>query len=133
MFAFLQTGGGKPDYIPADDILDRIASILGTTCTGYVVNFGGDKQLSNSNDIVIGDGDINYIDCADVGTSETNDIPLTNVNTEEIEPNTKDIANSSTYLFGKRISNNISPNKKKGMYFKHHKVCIHTHTFHMEY
>ncbi|KOB51859.1 UPF0439 protein C9orf30-like protein [Operophtera brumata] len=30
----LKTGGGKPDYIPPDDTLDKVASLLGPTCDG---------------------------------------------------------------------------------------------------
>ncbi|KOB71971.1 Uncharacterized protein OBRU01_04337 [Operophtera brumata] len=40
----IKTGGGKPDYIPPDDALDRVASILGATCEGYSVAFGGDSE-----------------------------------------------------------------------------------------
>ncbi|KOB75810.1 Uncharacterized protein OBRU01_06938, partial [Operophtera brumata] len=40
----IKTGGGKPDYIPPDDALDRVASILGATCEGYSVAFGGDSN-----------------------------------------------------------------------------------------
>lgn len=38
-----QTGGGKL-YIPPDEALDRVASIFGVTCSGYIVEFGGDKE-----------------------------------------------------------------------------------------
>ncbi|CAG4957743.1 unnamed protein product [Colias eurytheme] len=40
----IQTGGGIPEYIPPDDILDRVADLLGSTASGFVVPFGGDKE-----------------------------------------------------------------------------------------
>ncbi|PZC80769.1 hypothetical protein B5X24_HaOG213993 [Helicoverpa armigera] len=39
----LKNGGGK-SYIPPDEVLDRVASILGTTCNGYPAEFGGDSN-----------------------------------------------------------------------------------------
>lgn len=39
----LQTGGGK-SYIPPDEVLDRVASILGATCNGLTAEFGGDAN-----------------------------------------------------------------------------------------
>ncbi|KAL4718415.1 hypothetical protein ACJJTC_016036 [Scirpophaga incertulas] len=41
----LKTGGGKPDFIPPDEALDKVASILGSTCDGYSVPFGGDAEI----------------------------------------------------------------------------------------
>lgn len=43
---YLQTGGGKPHYIPPDETLDLVASILGATCDGYYVTLGGDAGPS---------------------------------------------------------------------------------------
>ncbi|CAG4965530.1 unnamed protein product [Parnassius apollo] len=37
------TGGGKM-YIPPDEALDRVTSMLGATCTGFTVEFGGDRE-----------------------------------------------------------------------------------------
>ncbi|CAG5030481.1 unnamed protein product [Parnassius apollo] len=42
----LQTGGGPADYIPPDDILDRVTSLLGSTVIGFTVPFGGDKEMA---------------------------------------------------------------------------------------
>lgn len=39
----MQTGDGKA-YIPPDKVLERVASILGATCTGLTVMFGGDGE-----------------------------------------------------------------------------------------
>ncbi|PZC73956.1 hypothetical protein B5X24_HaOG208482 [Helicoverpa armigera] len=39
----LKTGGGK-SYIIPDEVLDRVASILGTTCNGLPTEFGGDAD-----------------------------------------------------------------------------------------
>ncbi|CAG9793090.1 unnamed protein product [Diatraea saccharalis] len=39
----LKTGGGKA-FIPPDEVLERVASILGATCTGLSVVFGGDGE-----------------------------------------------------------------------------------------
>ncbi|XP_045508769.1 uncharacterized protein LOC123704422 [Colias croceus] len=38
----LQTGGGKPDFIPPDETLDKVASLLGSTCSGFDVPVRGD-------------------------------------------------------------------------------------------
>ncbi|XP_059062478.1 uncharacterized protein LOC131855252 [Achroia grisella] len=51
----IQTGGGAPDYIPPDDILDRVASVLGSTVSGFTVPFGGDKE-DIGDGICVGDG-----------------------------------------------------------------------------
>ncbi|XP_059062812.1 uncharacterized protein LOC131855553 [Achroia grisella] len=51
----IQTGGGAPDYIPPDDILDRVASVLGSTVSGFTVPFGGDKEVIGDG-ICVGDG-----------------------------------------------------------------------------
>lgn len=39
----LQTGGGK-DFFPPDEVLDTVASLLGNTCNGFSVQFGGDAS-----------------------------------------------------------------------------------------
>ncbi|XP_045456828.1 uncharacterized protein LOC123666849 [Melitaea cinxia] len=39
----IKTGGGKT-YIPPDETLDRIASMLGALCSGFTVEFGGDRE-----------------------------------------------------------------------------------------
>ncbi|CAH0663862.1 unnamed protein product [Spodoptera exigua] len=36
-------GGGKADVIPADEILDKVANLIRSTCTGFEVPFGGDR------------------------------------------------------------------------------------------
>ncbi|XP_034836322.1 uncharacterized protein [Maniola hyperantus] len=41
----LKTGGGPADYIPPDDILDRVSGMLGSTGSGFTVPFGGDKEI----------------------------------------------------------------------------------------
>ncbi|XP_026483264.2 uncharacterized protein LOC113391496 isoform X2 [Vanessa tameamea] len=41
------TGGGK-DYFPPDEILDKVASLLGNTCQGFSVEFGGDATNTNN-------------------------------------------------------------------------------------
>ncbi|CAH2088547.1 unnamed protein product [Euphydryas editha] len=43
----MKTGGGK-DYFPPDEILDKVASLLGSTCTGFSVEFGGDATQINN-------------------------------------------------------------------------------------
>lgn len=44
----MQTGGGKADFIPPDEILDKVADMLGATCTGFMVPFGGDGIADDS-------------------------------------------------------------------------------------
>ncbi|CAK1584868.1 unnamed protein product [Parnassius mnemosyne] len=39
----LKTGGGKM-YIPPDEALDHVTSMLGATCTGFTAEFGGDGE-----------------------------------------------------------------------------------------
>lgn len=41
----LQTGGGRT-YIPPDEVLEKVATLLGTTCTGLTAEFGGDSANS---------------------------------------------------------------------------------------
>ncbi|CAB3230530.1 unnamed protein product [Arctia plantaginis] len=41
-----KTGGGN-DYFPPDEVLDKVASLLGNTCTGFSVEFGGDATIPN--------------------------------------------------------------------------------------
>ncbi|CAH2085597.1 unnamed protein product [Euphydryas editha] len=48
----LKTGGGKPDYIPPDEALDKVAAILGSTCEGYSVQFGGDAVVEEVEEMV---------------------------------------------------------------------------------
>ncbi|CAH1636185.1 unnamed protein product [Spodoptera littoralis] len=33
---------GKPGYIPPDEIIEKVTSVLGSTCSGFEVPFGGD-------------------------------------------------------------------------------------------
>ncbi|KAL4721005.1 hypothetical protein ACJJTC_016776 [Scirpophaga incertulas] len=44
----LKTGGGTPEYIPPDDILDTVSSLLGSTVEGFTVEFGGDAEMNVS-------------------------------------------------------------------------------------
>lgn len=48
--------GGKPDFIPPDDTLNRVASILGATCQGQSVSLGGDAVVTVDSE-VLSDGD----------------------------------------------------------------------------
>ncbi|CAG4944614.1 unnamed protein product [Parnassius apollo] len=48
------TGGGVGEYIPPDEILDRVTSLLGNTASGLVVPYGGDKEPEHF--VVISDG-----------------------------------------------------------------------------
>ncbi|XP_021204376.2 uncharacterized protein LOC119628389 [Bombyx mori] len=41
----IKTGGGGPSYIPPDDVLDRVAALLGSTVDGFTVAYGGDAEL----------------------------------------------------------------------------------------
>ncbi|CAG4918574.1 unnamed protein product [Colias eurytheme] len=40
----IKTGGGPPGYFPPDEILDRVAALLGSTGEGLTVRFGGDAE-----------------------------------------------------------------------------------------
>ncbi|XP_045498809.1 uncharacterized protein LOC123698388 isoform X1 [Colias croceus] len=48
----IKTGGGPPGYFPPDEILDRVAALLGSTGEGLTVRFGGDAEPQ-----LIGDSD----------------------------------------------------------------------------
>lgn len=55
----MQTGGGVPEYIPPDDVLDRVADLLGSTASGFVVPFGGDREpevVEVVEEYILGDG-----------------------------------------------------------------------------
>lgn len=46
----MQTGGGK-QYIPPDEALDRVVTMLGATCSGLITQFGGDRTLPTESNI----------------------------------------------------------------------------------
>ncbi|RVE43101.1 hypothetical protein evm_012242 [Chilo suppressalis] len=48
----LKTGGGKPDFIPKDEILDKVTGVLGSTCSGFDVPFGGDGVGGDGSEII---------------------------------------------------------------------------------
>ncbi|CAG5051337.1 unnamed protein product [Parnassius apollo] len=50
----INTGGGVGEYIPPDEILDRVTSLLGNTASGLVVPYGGDREPEHF--VVISDG-----------------------------------------------------------------------------
>ncbi|CAG4943808.1 unnamed protein product [Parnassius apollo] len=50
----IKTGGGVGEYIPPDEILDRVTSLLENTASGLVVPYGGDKEPDHF--VVICDG-----------------------------------------------------------------------------
>ncbi|XP_072949546.1 uncharacterized protein [Epargyreus clarus] len=58
----LKTGGGKI-FIPPDDVLDRVASILGATCTGFSVEFGGDRVNETDVELVPPGAIVEVLDC----------------------------------------------------------------------
>lgn len=64
---FLQTGGGKPEFIPPDETLDKVASVLGSTCTGFDVPFGGDGVGRTSIEIL----DFKIVNAADEEVTPT--------------------------------------------------------------
>ncbi|KAJ8727714.1 hypothetical protein PYW07_001833 [Mythimna separata] len=49
-----KTGGGK-DYFPPDEVLDKVASLLGSTCQGLTVEFGGDASFENRSGFAVGE------------------------------------------------------------------------------
>ncbi|CAG9794461.1 unnamed protein product [Diatraea saccharalis] len=66
----LKTGGGKPEGIPPDDILDKVAGLLGSTCSGFEVSFGGDR--SDNNVVLVEDSDVEIQDSADRNDASQN-------------------------------------------------------------
>ncbi|XP_026319152.1 uncharacterized protein LOC113229682 [Hyposmocoma kahamanoa] len=53
----LKTGGGKPDFILPDETLEKVSGLLGSTCSGFEVPFGGDGVGVVLNaDTMMGDG-----------------------------------------------------------------------------
>ncbi|CAG4958825.1 unnamed protein product [Colias eurytheme] len=49
-----KTGGGK-DYFPPDEVLDKVTSLLGSTCQGFSVEFGGDATIQTDSNLVMGE------------------------------------------------------------------------------
>ncbi|XP_045453756.1 uncharacterized protein LOC123663060 [Melitaea cinxia] len=41
----IKTGGGGPDYIPPDEVLDKVATLLGNRVDGFTFEYGGDAEL----------------------------------------------------------------------------------------
>ncbi|XP_026314318.1 uncharacterized protein LOC113226028 [Hyposmocoma kahamanoa] len=48
--ARIKTGGGPPEYFLPDEILDRVAALLGSTGEGLSVEFGGDAEPQSFGD-----------------------------------------------------------------------------------
>ncbi|XP_045504897.1 uncharacterized protein LOC123701455 [Colias croceus] len=73
----IKTGGGAPPYIPPDEILDRVASLLGSTVDGFTVEFGGDSEQV----VDYGDGD-----CSDgaIINEVEKELPLDNGDGQEV-------------------------------------------------
>ncbi|CAG9793082.1 unnamed protein product [Diatraea saccharalis] len=69
-YLYIQTGGGKPECIPPDDILDKVAGLLGSTCSGFEVSFGGDR--SDSNVVLVEDSDVEIQETTDRNDASQN-------------------------------------------------------------
>ncbi|KAL4708955.1 hypothetical protein ACJJTC_014983 [Scirpophaga incertulas] len=52
-----KTGGGK-DYFPPDEVLDTVTALLGNTCQGFTVEFGGDANNTDLN-LDMGEASVN--------------------------------------------------------------------------
>ncbi|KOB73800.1 UPF0439 protein C9orf30-like protein [Operophtera brumata] len=69
----LKTGGGKPDFIPPDEILDKVAAVLGSTCSGFDVPFGGDGVGDNVIiELDIGDDSMQIQEIIDANDAKVN-------------------------------------------------------------
>ncbi|CAG5036622.1 unnamed protein product [Parnassius apollo] len=83
----LQTGGGPADYIPPDDKLDRVTSLLGSTVSGFTVPYGGDKEMAwfdvcGGADGIVGiSGDLEKIGNVTVQTEQIVDTSETTIST----------------------------------------------------
>ncbi|XP_047540504.1 uncharacterized protein LOC125073647, partial [Vanessa atalanta] len=55
-----KTGGGK-DYFPPDEVLDKVASLLGNTCQGFSVEFGGDATNTNNLNLSLVEEDVDVV------------------------------------------------------------------------
>ncbi|CAF4754899.1 unnamed protein product [Pieris macdunnoughi] len=53
----IKTGGGPAEFIPPDDILDRVTGMLGSTASGFTVPFGGDREIHGLDGGVLMGGD----------------------------------------------------------------------------
>ncbi|KAL0860480.1 hypothetical protein ABMA27_009860 [Loxostege sticticalis] len=60
--SLIETGGGKPDFIPPDDPLDRVASLLGATCEGCSDSLGRDAEETDDSEVLSDGGGIVVID-----------------------------------------------------------------------
>ncbi|CAH2084460.1 unnamed protein product [Euphydryas editha] len=98
----LKTGGGKPDYIPPNEALDKVAAILGTTCEGYSVQFGGDAVVEEVEEMV--------------QEAVVVDIPFDVVNTPPVHtPQSKKNLFSSTISKGKLKRQTLTEDVKKSV------------------
>lgn len=90
----MQTGGGKPDFIPRDDPLDRVASLLGATCEGCSVSLGRDAEETDDSEVLSDGGGIVVIDGDGDGAGEGDVEPKPN----KFFFNTPSGSKSSKYL-----------------------------------
>lgn len=90
----MQTGGGKPDFIPPDDPLDRVASLLGATCEGCSVSLGRDAEETDDSEVLSDGGGIVVIDGDGDGAGEGDVEPKPN----KFFFNTPSGSKSSKYL-----------------------------------
>ncbi|XP_026739591.1 uncharacterized protein LOC113502283 [Trichoplusia ni] len=110
----LKTGGGKPDYIPPDETLSKVESLLGSTCNGFVVPFGGDGVGDVGDNIVVQVfNEIGESPSAGIITNEKiNDDDL--VFTPTTSGGLKRKAEERKFLFGMHnMSNSLKTKEKK--------------------
>lgn len=113
----MQRGGGKPDYIPPDDALDRVASILGATCEGYSVSLGGDAEVTVDSEVLsdgggimvidsgVGDGDSELMSVENKsGSSGNNQMVVTTPKPKKFFFNTPSGNNISMYLLSAKCT-----------------------------
>ncbi|GBP36248.1 hypothetical protein EVAR_85496_1 [Eumeta japonica] len=94
----LKTGGGKPEYIPPDEALEKVAAILGATCDGYTVPFGGDAQVEVT-ETVLDEGLV--VDSAVVIPFDTDTEKLIPISPSPTTPQNRKFFFSSTNSKGK--------------------------------
>ncbi|CAG4940572.1 unnamed protein product [Parnassius apollo] len=119
----IKTGGGPADYIPPDDILDRVTSLLGSTVSGFTVPFGGDKEMawfdvcSGADGIVGISGDVEKIGNVTVQTKQIVDSSEITISTPLSNEKGIETVVADYQVLDVVDQNLITPNKTKRLTF----------------
>ncbi|CAG5037374.1 unnamed protein product [Parnassius apollo] len=122
-FGRAKTGGGPADYIPTDDVLDRLTSLLGSTVSGFTLPFGGDKEMAwfdifGGVDGIVGiSGDVEKIGNVRVQTQQIVDSSETTISTPLSNEKGMQTVVADYQVLDVVDQNLIIPNKTKRLTF----------------